>query len=64
MSKMSPSFADGAVCSPQIAGEKVDRPPTPKVSHEEVLHMGKEKAEVMKRLVQTIIALIEEEGRK
>lgn len=42
----------------------MEQPPTPKVSHEEVLLMGKEKAEVMKQMVQTIIALIEEERRK
>ena len=58
MSTRSPSFADEVVCSHQIAGEKVDRPPTPKVSHEEVLHMGKEKAEVMKQLVAKIIERI------
>ena len=40
---------------------KVDHTPEVKVSHEEVLHMGQEKAEVMKQLVQTIIGLIVEQ---
>jgi purine-nucleoside phosphorylase len=33
----------------------LERPPTPTVSHEEVLQVGKLKAEVMRRLVERII---------
>jgi purine-nucleoside phosphorylase len=33
----------------------LERPPTPTVSHEEVLEVGRSKAEVMRRLVEQII---------
>jgi len=39
----------------ELAGIALERPPTPTVSHEEVLEVGKSKAEVMRRLVEQII---------
>lgn len=39
----------------QLAGHPIQRPTTPEVSHEEVLEVGKQKAEVMKALVAQII---------
>ncbi|KAI0251540.1 inosine guanosine and xanthosine phosphorylase family protein [Lactifluus subvellereus] len=39
----------------ELAGMAVERPPSPTVSHEEVLAVGKLKAEVMRRLVEQII---------
>ena len=33
----------------------LERPPTPTVSHEEVLEVGKSKAGVMRRLVEQIV---------
>ncbi|KAH9983121.1 hypothetical protein BJV77DRAFT_954694 [Russula vinacea] len=39
----------------ELAGMALERPPTPTVSHEEVLQVGKLKAEVMRRLVERII---------
>lgn len=41
--------------SDQLAGIALERPPTPTVSHEEVLEVGRSKAEVMRRLVEQII---------
>jgi purine-nucleoside phosphorylase len=38
-----------------MEGMAVERPPTPTVSHEEVLAVGKSKAEVMRQLVEQII---------
>lgn len=42
----------------QLAGRPIQRPTTPEVSHEEVLEVGKQKAEVMKALVAKIIETI------
>lgn len=43
-------------CHPsQLAGKPSERPPTQTVSHEEVLTVGRQKAEVMKNLVEQII---------
>jgi purine-nucleoside phosphorylase len=39
----------------EMEGMAVERPPTPTVSHEEVLAVGKSKAEVMRQLVEQII---------
>ncbi|KAI0059935.1 inosine guanosine and xanthosine phosphorylase family protein [Artomyces pyxidatus] len=39
----------------EIAGQSIVRAPTPTVSHEEVLSVGKQKADVMKSLVAEII---------
>jgi len=39
----------------ELAGQVLQRPPTPTVSHEEVLAVGKSKAEVMRQLVERII---------
>lgn len=42
----------------QLAGRPIQRPATPEVSHEEVLEVGRQKAEVMKALVAKIIEII------
>lgn len=42
----------------QLAGTSIERPQTPTVSHEEVLEVGKLKADVMKSLVAQIIATL------
>ncbi|KAF9485616.1 hypothetical protein BDN70DRAFT_795447 [Pholiota conissans] len=39
----------------ELAGKKVDLPPTQTVSHEEVLAIGKEKAGVLMKLVENVI---------
>lgn len=41
----------------QLAGKPVVLSETPVVSHEEVLRIGKEKANVMRALVETIISI-------
>lgn len=41
--------------SNQLAGIALERPSTPTVSHEEVLQVGKSKAEVVRRLVERIV---------
>ncbi|KAF8260161.1 nucleoside phosphorylase domain-containing protein [Lactarius quietus] len=46
----------------EIAGQAVERPPTPTVSHEEVLAVGKSKAEVMRLLVERIIISLPSAG--
>lgn len=43
----------------ELAGERVEEPPAAVVSHEEVLAVGKLKAEVMKSLVARIIELLD-----
>ncbi len=43
---------------PKLAGQTVEEPPVEVVSHEEVLMAGRQKADVMKRLVERIIQLI------
>ncbi|KAF8624746.1 hypothetical protein AX17_007077 [Amanita inopinata Kibby_2008] len=45
----------------ELAGERVELPAIPIVSHEEVLAIGKEKADVMKRLVSRIVELSEQQ---
>jgi len=47
--------------TPQLAGKRVELPVTPVVSHEEVIAKGKEKADVMKRLVARIVDLADEQ---
>ncbi|KAG5353609.1 hypothetical protein C0989_004717 [Termitomyces sp. Mn162] len=42
----------------ELAGKPVELPQIPTVSHEEVLAVGKEKAEVMKKLVEGIVTMI------
>ncbi|KZT00689.1 inosine guanosine and [Laetiporus sulphureus 93-53] len=42
----------------ELAGQKVKQPPAQVVSHEEVLSVGKQKAEVMKSLVAHIVELL------
>lgn len=42
----------------ELAGTSIERPQTPTVSHEEVLEIGKLKADVMKNLVAQIIATL------
>ncbi|KAG6860802.1 hypothetical protein C0995_007512 [Termitomyces sp. Mi166 len=42
----------------ELAGKPVELPQTETVSHEEVLAVGKEKAEVMKKLVESIVEMI------
>ncbi|KAG5728412.1 putative purine nucleoside phosphorylase [Termitomyces sp. T112] len=42
----------------ELSGKPVELPQIPTVSHEEVLAVGKEKAEVMKKLVEGIVAMI------
>ena len=42
----------------QLAGKPIQRAKEAEVSHEEVLAVGKQKAEVMKALVAKLIALI------
>ncbi|EIM87429.1 inosine guanosine and xanthosine phosphorylase family protein [Stereum hirsutum FP-91666 SS1] len=42
----------------ELAGRPIQRPTTPEVSHEEVLEVGRQKAEVMKALVAKIIETI------
>ncbi|KAH9173909.1 inosine guanosine and xanthosine phosphorylase family protein [Lactarius sanguifluus] len=46
----------------ELAGQTLQRPPTPTVSHEEVLAVGKSKAEVMRRLVERIIISLPSAG--
>ncbi|TDL27850.1 inosine guanosine and xanthosine phosphorylase family protein [Rickenella mellea] len=69
------SLATNAVVIPQTyrsireevdmltSGQQVERPPTPTVSHEEVLHIGKEKAELMRLLVEDIVNSISQLNR-
>ncbi|KAF8351958.1 hypothetical protein F5887DRAFT_933206 [Amanita rubescens] len=45
----------------ELAGKRVELPVTPVVSHEEVIAKGKEKADVMKRLVARIVDLADEQ---
>jgi len=40
-----------------LAGKKVELPQAQVVSHEEVLEIGREKAEVMRALVEQIVTL-------
>jgi len=47
--------------TPQLAGKRVELPALPVVSHEEVIAKGKEKADVMKRLVARIVDLTDEQ---
>ncbi|KAI9456079.1 inosine guanosine and xanthosine phosphorylase family protein [Russula earlei] len=42
----------------ELEGKALERPPTPTVSHEEVLEVGKSNAAVMRRLVERIIISI------
>ncbi|KAI0313879.1 nucleoside phosphorylase domain-containing protein [Amylostereum chailletii] len=42
----------------EIAGTAIERPKTPTVSHDEVLAMGAQMADVMKRLVEKVITTI------
>lgn len=42
----------------ELAGEPVDLPYVKVVSHEEVLEIGRQKGEVMKKLVEKIVELI------
>ncbi|KAA1471987.1 inosine guanosine and xanthosine phosphorylase family protein [Dentipellis sp. KUC8613] len=42
----------------EIAGQNIERPATPTISHEEVLAVGKQKAAVMKDLVARIITTL------
>ncbi|KAH9020375.1 nucleoside phosphorylase domain-containing protein [Lactarius hengduanensis] len=46
----------------ELAGQTLQRPPTPTVSHEEVLTVGKSKAEVMRQLVERIIISLPSAG--
>lgn len=46
----------------ELAGQALQRPLTPTVSHEEVLTVGKSKAEVMRRLVERIIMSLPSAG--
>ncbi|KAI9438879.1 inosine guanosine and xanthosine phosphorylase family protein [Lactarius psammicola] len=46
----------------ELAGQALQRPPTPTVSHEEVLTVGKSKAEVMRQLVERIIISLPNAG--
>ncbi|KAI9438137.1 inosine guanosine and xanthosine phosphorylase family protein [Lactarius indigo] len=46
----------------ELAGQTLQRPPTPTVSHEEVLAVGKSKAEVMRQLVERIIISLPNAG--
>ena len=42
----------------QLAGREMDEPGEAVVSHEEVLRVGREKAAVMRRLVEKIVELV------
>ena len=42
----------------QLEGREPDLRPEPTVSHEEVLAIGKEKAEIMQQLVEGIVDLL------
>lgn len=46
----------------ELAGIALERPSTPTVSHEEVLQVGRSKAEVMRRLVERIIISLSSAG--
>ena len=55
------SRCDGELTRLQLAGKPLDLPPAVTVSHEEVLSIGKQKAEVMRQLVARIIEKIRDE---